>query len=74
MMGVFEQAATVAATFDGTNYLFAMDYTANTDGDPIGNDLVLTTVGVPEPSTYAFALLGFGLLASYHYFRCGGWR
>ena len=72
--GVFAQGATVAGTFNGSTYVFAINYTANTDGGPIGNDLSLTTVAVPEPSTYAFALLGVGLLASYQFFRRGGRR
>ena len=72
--GVFAQGGTVAGTFNGSTYLFAIHYGANNDGGAIGNDIALVTVAVPEPSTYAFALLGAGLLASLQYFRRGGRR
>ena len=70
--GVFGQGGTVAGTFNGNTYLFAINYAANNDGGAIGNDISLVTVAVPEPSTYAFALLGAALLAGCRRFQRNG--
>ena len=68
-IGFFASGSTVTGTFNGGTYVFAINYTANNDGGSIGNDISLVTVAVPEPSTWAFALSGVGLLGGYQYFR-----
>jgi hypothetical protein len=71
-IGFFASGSTVTGTFNGGTYVFAINYTANNDGGAFGNDISLVTVAVPEPSTWAFALSGLGLLGGYQYFAATG--
>jgi autotransporter-associated beta strand protein len=59
--GPFAQGATVTASNNGD--IFAINYLDNGDGGTIGNDISLTLVAVPEPSTWMAAALTLGALA-----------
>lgn len=54
--GTFAQGVLVAAT-NNPLYTFAINYIGGT-----GNDIVLTTLTIPEPSTWAMLAIGAGLV------------
>ena len=56
--GTFAQGATITVGGD----IFAINYLDNGDGGIIGNDISLTLVVVPEPSTWVGAALAVGIL------------
>ena len=58
ILGEFSEGSQVNAAFDGTWYRFSIDYAFNADGGLVGNDIRLTSVPVPEPSTWL--LMGLG--------------
>jgi len=58
--GTFAQGSTVMAS--NNLDLFSINYFANGDGGSVGNDIALTVIGLPEPSTLVPGLLAVVLL------------
>ena len=56
--GVFSSGQFVNAAFDGSWYRFSIEYAYNADSGVVGNDIRLTSVAVPEPSTWVMMGLG----------------
>jgi fibronectin-binding autotransporter adhesin len=68
--GTFAQGATITAS--NLADTFIINYVDNGDGGGVGNDISLTcTFAVPEPSTYAAAILALGALAFHQRKRFG---
>ena len=63
--GEFSDGQWVSAAFDGTWYRFSIDYAFNADGGLVGNDIRLTSVPVPEPSTWLLMGLGGLVVAGF---------
>jgi len=53
----------LVSSADSNTYAFTLTYQAIGDGDFIANDVALTAVAVPEPSTWAMMISGLGLLS-----------
>ena len=76
--GTFAQGTTVTSSSNGD--IFSINYADNGDGGSVGNDISLTVTAVPEPATYAVAVLTLGALALHQrrrlftLFGCSGAR
>jgi fibronectin-binding autotransporter adhesin len=61
--GLFAQGSTVTASNNGD--VFSINYPANGDGGITGNDISLTVMTLPEPSSYIAGILALAVLV-YH--------